>query len=209
MPLEGYYTRARDGPWWANVWAYAEEMRSGATFPPILVGQFEGRLIVVDGYHRVEATKRLGEELIKGTLKRYEAKADLLRAAVEANNHHGVRYTPQDKAYIAQLLAANGFEDVEISVLIGVPVDKLVNFTSRITFVGKPLKSPLMKLVEQGKITRAEAIEVDQSRMSTPSLDDVLIQLIGYLEFNTYPWGDAKYDGYARRIVELMGAHLK
>jgi len=207
MPLEGWYTRARNGPWWANVYAYAEEMRSGAKFPPILVGQYEDRLIVVDGYHRVEATKSLKVEFIKGTLKKYQNKADLLRAAVEANNHHGVRYTPQDKAHIARLLEENGLESVEICSLVGVQVDKLVGFTIRNGLNGT-LKGPLNRLVNQGRLTRAEAEEVDQSRMSTMTLDDVLVQLIGYLEMG-YPWGDVKYDGYAKRIVELIQPHIK
>ena len=208
-PLEGWYTRAREGPWWANVWAYMEEMKAGAVFPPILVGSFEGRLIVVDGYHRVKATRNLKEEFIKGVLKKYASKADLLRDAVEANNHHGVRYTPQDKAHIARLLAEVGLTDVAISGLIGVRVEKLVNFTVRSIGNGKTLKAPLNRLVLEGKITRGEAEEVEASRLSTMTLDDVLVQLVGYLEFGVYPWGDEKYDGYARRIVELMKPHIQ
>lgn len=208
-PLEGWYTRARDGPWWANVHAYAEEMKSGATFPPILVGLYEGRYIIVDGYHRFEAFKKLGLDHIKGNLKKYSSKSELLRDAVKANNHHGIRYTPQDKAHIAKLLSENGLLDVEISQLVGVPVEKLINFTIRTSLNGKPLKGPLNRLVEQGKITREDAEEVDQSRMSTMTLDDVLVQLLGYLEFRAYPWSDAKYMGYAKRIVELIQPNLK
>lgn len=207
-PIEGFYTRARDGPWWANVHAYAEEMKSGAKFPPIQVGELDGHLIVVDGYHRIEATKKLKIDYIKGTLKKYSSKAQLLKAAVEANNHHGVRYTPQDKAHIAKLLAENGFKDQEIASIVGIPLEKLTNFTMR-NFNGKTLKAPLARFVQQGKLTQAEAAEVDQSRLSTMTIDDVIIQLINYLEFGVYPWGEAKYQSYAQQIVNLIQPHLK
>ena len=112
---EDIYTRARGSPWWAHVHAYAEEMKAGAEFPPILVGEFEGRLIVVDGYHRVGASKELGLEFIKGKLKKYKSIVDLVEDSVKANNHHGIRYTPQDKAHIAKLLEEYGLEKQAIA----------------------------------------------------------------------------------------------
>jgi len=200
---EEIYTRARGSPWWANVHAYAEEMRAGAKFPPILVGEYEGRLIVVDGYHRVNATKLLKAEYINGTIKRYTSLGDIVRDSVEADNHHGVRYTPQDKAHIAKLLEMYGVEKQSISELVRVPVEKLDRFTVR-NFGGKTIKEPLMKLVENGTITLEQAAAVDDTYISTRTVEDVVVQLIGYLSFNAYPWGEPKYVEYAKKIVELM-----
>lgn len=208
---EDIYTRARGTPWWANVHVYAEEMKAGAKFPPILVGQLDDHLIVVDGYHRYLATEKLGIELIQGTLKKYESMADLLVDAVAANNHHGIRYTPQDKSHIADLLQKHGLEPKRISELVRIPVEKLNKFTAR-NITGsmgqKTLKGPLIRLVRQGKITEAEAYEVAQSRFSTMTIDDVIVQLINYLEFGAYPWGDEKYLAYATRITSLMQPYL-
>ena len=208
---EDIYTRARGSPWWANVHVYTEEMKAGAQFPPILVGQIDDQLIVVDGYHRYLATKKLGIEYIPGTLKKYNSMADLLVDAVAANNHHGIRYTPQDKAHIADILQKHGLDPQRISELIRIPVEKLNKFTAR-NIMGpmgqKTLKGPLMRLVRQGKITEAEAYEVVQGRFSTMTIDDVIVQLINYLEFGAYPWGDKKYLDYAIRIVSLMSPYL-
>lgn len=208
---EDIYTRARGTPWWANVHVYAEEMKAGAQFPPILVGQLEDQLIVVDGVHRYLATKKLGIDLIQGTLKKYKSMANLLIDAVAANNHHGIRYTPQDKAHIADLLQKHGLEPQRISELVRIPVEKLEKFTAR-NITGsmgqKTLKGPLMRLVRQGKITETEAYEVVQGRFSTMTIDDVIVQLINYLEFGAYPWGDEKYLAYATRIVGLMQPHM-
>jgi len=204
---EDIYTRARGSPWWAHVHAYAEEMKAGAEFPPILVGEFEGRLIVVDGYHRVGASKELGLEFIKGKLKKYKSIVDLVEDSVKANNHHGIRYTPQDKAHIAKLLEEYGLEKQTISSLVRISIDKLDRFTVR-NFSNGTMKAPLARLVREGKISQAEAEEVDQSRLSTMTLDDVLVQLINYLDYGAFPWGDSKYMGYAKRIVGLMAPNL-
>jgi hypothetical protein len=205
---EDIYTRARGSPWWAHVHAYAEEMKAGAKFPPILVGELDGRLIVVDGYHRVGAYKELKIEYIQGVYKKYTSLVDLLKDAIDANNHHGIRYTPQDKAYIAKLLQEYGLQKQEVADLVRVPVDKLNGFTIR-NLDNKTLKAPLARLVREGKLTEEEAAEVDQSRFSTMMLDDVLVQLISYLEFGAYPWGDAKYDAYAKKIMGLITPHIQ
>ena len=204
---EDIYTRARGSPWWAHVHAYAEEMKAGAEFPPILVGEYEDRLIVVDGYHRVGACKELGLEFIKGKLKKYKSIVDLVEDSVKANNHHGIRYTPQDKAHIAKMLEEYGLEKQTISSLVRVSVDKLDRFTVR-NFSNGTMKAPLARLVREGKISQAEAEEVDQSRLSTMTLDDVLVQLINYLDYGAFPWGDPKYEGFARKIVGMMNPHL-
>lgn len=204
---EDIYTRARGSPWWANVHAYAEEMKAGAEFPPIDVGEYDERFIVVDGYHRVNAYKQLKIEYISGYLKKYDNLGDLVVDSVKANNHHGVRYTPQDKAYIAGLLATYGLEQDRISELIKVPAEKLKRFTVK-NLNGKTLKEPLMKLVDTGVLTMEQASLVEQSRFSTQSVEDVVVQLIGYLEFNAYPWRVDKYQQYASRIVGLMTPNL-
>jgi len=205
---EDIYTRARGSPWWAHVHAYAEEMKAGAKFPPIFVGELDGRLIVVDGYHRVGAHKELKIEYIQGTYKKYTSLIDLLKDAVDANNHHGIRYTPQDKSYIAKLLQKYGLQKQEVADLVRVPVEKLDKFMVR-NLDNKTLKAPLARLVREGKLTEEEAAEVDQSRFSTMTLDDVLVQLINYLEFGAYPWGDVKYDAYAKQIMGLITPHIQ
>ncbi len=208
---EDIYPRVRGEPWWANVHVYAEEMKAGAQFPPILVGGIDDQLIVVDGVHRYLATKKLGKEVIQGIFKKYENMTDLLVDAVAANNHHGIRLTTQDKAYICDLLQKHALDPQRISELVCIPVEKLGNFTIRnLTGVmgQKTLKGPLMRLVRQGKITEEEAYNVAQGRFSTMTIDDVIVQLINYMEFGVYPWGDEKYMSYANRIIDLIQPHV-
>lgn len=52
-----YYPRAE----WNHLtaYSYAQAMRAGAKFPPIVVAKINGQLILVDGKHRLEAKKIL------------------------------------------------------------------------------------------------------------------------------------------------------
>ena len=205
---EDIYTRARGVPWWANVHAYAEEMKAGSTFPPIDVGRYQDRLIVVDGYHRVNAHKELKLEHIQANIIDYDNLLELIKDSVKANNHHGVRYTPQDKAHIAKLLQEHGLDKQEISELVKISVDNLDRFTTK-NFSGKTIKEPLMKLVRKGILTMEQAYAVEQSRFNTRTVEDVVTQLITYLEFNAYPWVIPKYVDYADKLVGLLSPNLQ
>jgi len=76
---------------------YAEEMADGKKFDPVTVVEVESvGLVLAEGFHRVEATKRAGltsidANIIKGTLR------DVKEHAYGANSAHGVRQTNADK----------------------------------------------------------------------------------------------------------------
>lgn len=76
---------------------YAEEMADDKKFDPVTVVEVEGvGLVLAEGFHRVEATKRAGltsidANIIKGTLR------DVKEHAYGANGAHGVRRTNADK----------------------------------------------------------------------------------------------------------------
>ena len=46
-------------------YTYYESMKAGVKFPPIVVAQFEGKFILVDGWHRVEAHRRMKNDYIE------------------------------------------------------------------------------------------------------------------------------------------------
>lgn len=80
----------------ATVEDYAEAMDSGAKLPPIECVRIDGALHVVDGFHRLAAHIRRGEDRIEanvvdGTVEH------ALAAASSANIAHGLRRTNEDK----------------------------------------------------------------------------------------------------------------
>ncbi|KAB1069931.1 ParB/RepB/Spo0J family partition protein [Methylobacterium planeticum] len=90
---EAYQIRVRmDG---GAVIRYAKAMMAGAEFPPILVARLAGAPILLDGWHRVEAARRIGMVTFPAILID-RAPAELRWAAAEANAKHGVRLKPRE-----------------------------------------------------------------------------------------------------------------
>lgn len=75
---------------------YAEEIRNGANFPPLIVYDDGEKLLLADGFHRLAANLQAGVETVEATIyKGTEREATL--HAVAANAAHGLRRTNADK----------------------------------------------------------------------------------------------------------------
>lgn len=80
----------------ATVNEYAEAMREGADFPPVILFGTAEKCWIGDGWHRVMAARSVGAEEITADL-RPGGRADALRYALSANAVHGRRRTNADK----------------------------------------------------------------------------------------------------------------
>ena len=79
-----------------TVLEYAEALRDGAVFPPVVVVRDGANLWLVDGFHRFHAHRRCGRETIaadvrEGTLR------DAVLHSLSANVEHGLRRSNADK----------------------------------------------------------------------------------------------------------------
>lgn len=77
---------------------YAELMKAGTVFPPILVYGEGDKFYLADGFHRVEAAKRLERPTIPGCVRR-GGRLEALEAALGANETHGLRRSNEDKRF--------------------------------------------------------------------------------------------------------------
>jgi hypothetical protein len=77
---------------------YAEEMRHGAKFPPVVAFSNDGRdsYWLADGFHRFEATQKAGRTLIQAEI-RSGGKREAILYAAGANASHGLRRSREDK----------------------------------------------------------------------------------------------------------------
>jgi DNA repair photolyase len=82
---------------------YARAMKDGLELPPIVVFQDKGGYHLADGWHRLEAARRIGEKLITADIRK-GSRRDALLYAVGANAKHGLRRTRADKRRSVQLL---------------------------------------------------------------------------------------------------------
>ena len=174
---------------WFTANRYASEMRAGANFPPIVVGIIDdesyprhGEMIINDGVHRFRAYKKLGLKTIDVIIKHYDSELDFFRDAIEANVTHGRSISFTDKARLLDLLREYGLEDGDISKIILVPMDKIIDLEKRIiqTENGKKIyaKSQVEQALEAGQITAEEALLVRQQRIQTRTAKGLLKQLI-------------------------------
>jgi hypothetical protein len=75
---------------------YAEAMLNGAVFPPIIVYLDSTDYWPGDGFHRIEATRKIERDTIAAEVRKGTAR-DAILFGIGANSTHGLRRTQADK----------------------------------------------------------------------------------------------------------------
>jgi len=75
---------------------YAEEMVSGTVFPAVVVYYDGTEHWLADGYHRVEAARKIGRDTIQVEIRDGSSR-DAMLHGIGANASHGLRRTQADK----------------------------------------------------------------------------------------------------------------
>mgnify|MGYP000181933533 CR=1 FL=1 len=91
---------------------YAEAMKQGDQFPPVVVFNDGSNYWLADGFHRIYAARDIGLEEIDAEVREGSIH-DARWFAVGANNRHGARPTNEDKRSAVQL----ALEDEKLSQL--------------------------------------------------------------------------------------------
>jgi hypothetical protein len=195
---------------WLTAYQYAEAMKAGAIFPPITVGVFEGKPYVIDGWHRVEAKKLLNEEYISAYVRSFESKAEMFAEAVKLNAAHGRPLTTTEKVRVIDQLEKYGFQPIEISKIVGVPIDKISLFKARIIRLrdGTPIygKAITIKAAEKAGGNPAA---VDQSKFIGRDLTTMLQQIIEMIEGGIYPFEDKNIAELTVKLYTLIKDKLQ
>lgn len=122
-------TQSRVQTNWLAVGDYAADIAEGATFPPVTVFYDGSDYWLADGFHRIEAHKRLGLVEISADVKQ-GTRRDAILYSVKANAIHGLRRTNDDKRRAVMLLLEDEewrrWSDREIARRCGVD-DKTVS----------------------------------------------------------------------------------
>lgn len=123
--------------------AYAENYRDGVEMPPIRLVQVGEVLYLVDGFHRLDAQKRLDyqdtiAEISEGTL------ADAMMAAASANNAHGLRRSKGD-ALRAAILAITALHEAGLKKNKRPTYEQVINIAK----VGKSVVDDAFALLEK------------------------------------------------------------
>jgi len=137
---------------WVNISRYKHALKSGAVFPLITVAVIGKKVIVVDGFHRLEARKANGETHVQVEVLPLNTMQEVYIESVKRNIAHGQQLSGQERAKIVLTLENWGKSQLEISEIVRIPLDKLSSFVAdRSARVGDTqedviLKSPLKHL---------------------------------------------------------------
>jgi hypothetical protein len=88
---------------------YADCMKRGDKFPPIKVGSIEGKLYVLEGFHRIEAAAKIGRLRIEAEVK-VMSRAEAMMIAGSSNQHHGLWLNRDDRRRANALLVAGAIK---------------------------------------------------------------------------------------------------
>lgn len=89
-----FQIRRRTDP--STVARYAGLLRAGVILPPVKAGRIEGALVLIDGFHRVEAHRRAGVSAIMAEIIPVSEREARWLAA-EANMAHGLPLTRSER----------------------------------------------------------------------------------------------------------------
>mgnify|MGYP000108321583 CR=1 FL=1 len=140
---------------------YKEAMSEGEQFPPIVVwDRGNGIYWLIDGMHRLLATKRIGKDTIKAEVVELENEVEARILAIEKNMLHGIPLEREEKKELARLLYADGIEIERLRKLFRVSERTIYNWVQGITRRKKDeeLKRQALELRKQG-LTQQEVAE--------------------------------------------------
>jgi len=194
---------------WLTAYSYSQAMRAGEVFPPIRVGLFQGKKYVVDGWHRVEAKRLLGEEHVEAVVKRYSDFKEMFVDAIKYNISHGRPLSVQEKVRLIHKLEEFKLDLAEISKIVKIPIDKIECFKMRVVYGpnGKPVF--LKSVVAKADIPEEVKVRVDQDKFNVRDAYGLLSQLAELLESGALVFGDDdRLKELAVKVYSLLGEAL-
>ncbi len=104
---------------------YAIAMQAGCVFPPVKIALLAGKMVVADGFHRINARKKLKQEYIDCAILPFSSNGEFFAEAVRLNSGHGKNFSEAEiKANIKRLQKFK-FNVKDIQSIIHVPVAQI------------------------------------------------------------------------------------
>jgi len=150
---------------------YYNALKAGENFPPIAVAKRDnGKCILIDGAHRLQASKQCGQTHIQAEVFEGLTDKEIYVKAIEMNVTHGRQFGTNEITTIAITLQDWKMSLEDISKIIKIPADKIIPFVAkrmtRISETGQEfaLKRPLQMLAGSD-VSQTEGVELTQQRL--------------------------------------------
>ena len=186
----------------------AEALEAGVTLPPIRVDAATMR--VIDGFHRIEAHKKVGRETIAAHLETVVDEQDFFEKAVAANSAHGTRYTPYDQARVLARALELGMAKERVAAALHITslrVEQIEGGFAKRGVTNEPLKRSIAPIMAGRQMTEAQ-VEANKKLSGMPVLFHVN-QVLLFLDNDFIDWNDpiipVRLRLLAKTIIEHVG----
>lgn len=187
-----------------------EAIKAGVHVPPITAGK--GSNIVSDGWHRIEAFRRLwGDDAeIEVDLKEYASEAEIFQDAIRLNASHGQGLTAMDEAHCLSKAKEFKLEPAIVATLLNITTeraDELVSNRLALSAEGTiVLKGSTAHLA--GKLLTKEQVDYNKKAGGNPQAF-YINQVIAMLESDSANWDDSRVVAGLKKLSELLKSELR
>jgi hypothetical protein len=104
---------------------YALAYKAGSVFPPVKIGLFDGKKIIIDGAHRIGSRREMDLDHVDCAVLPFETKAELFAEAVKWNSDHGRPFEREEVKANIKRLKEFKFDVKDIVALTHVPASEI------------------------------------------------------------------------------------
>lgn len=190
---------------------YAEAMRTGAKFPPMIVDQDSKRL--VSGFHRYHAYRTVFDDPdhdVPVDEIAFTSTLEMLKFALEDNSRNSFPLTTFQIKSAIMKLKDMGEIDEEIARILGMTKERVLRFSGEYVQVGsekKPLKGGLKHL--EGKKVSPEVYNDIETKASGWSCSFHAGQILTHIRNDTISHENPEQDEILVKLYEALGVYLK
>lgn len=161
---EGYYPRLERSE--EAIERYMEAYSEKREMPPIELWDKDGVYWLADGYHRLEAQKRLGYRSVRARVRKFHDELDFFLFCIRTNASHGMPLRREERKLLAMKLFSHyGLRPEEIARSVGVSLATVYRWTQEQRKEEKEsLRDTVLERVSQGESVSKLAQELNVSK---------------------------------------------
>ena len=187
-----------------------EALKAGVHVPPITIDKSSCR--VVDGWHRIEAFRRLwGEDTqIDAGLKEYTSEAEIFQDSIRLNASHGQALSAMDEAHCLAKAKEFKLEQAAVATLLNITTERaeeLVSNRLAISVDGPIVLKGSTAWMAGRRLTQEQAGYNRKAGGLHPTF--YINQVISMLESDSVNWDDTRIISALKKLAEILSAELK
>lgn len=197
---------------WIRTIRYAEAIEAGAKLPPIDIVKYQGVYVLIDGFHRIQAHKRIQEKFISANIHKDLTEKEIFIMALKLNLKHGIPLTTYDRANAIIKLRKYGISNIKISEIFEVKVERLKQFAAKkiaYTTSGEEIALKGSVSAEYAGRTITKNLSDAQLKLLGDSPHSLIKTLITLLEHDSLDTTNAHLMGQLKKLRKLISMKLK